>query len=210
MLQLRQTGVLVAGMLLALTAEAAEPRVVSVATGRSEGRLVCRLETEGLPTERVLSTLKSGLTSAVDLHLDLLDPRGSVVAGNMVRLRLSFDLWTEVFMVRMGPESIRLPDDATLDRWLARTPWLPVASLEALAGGGPHRIRAALKVHSIAPSARLEVETLVAGPEGQEVSVGISSLIRLFYQSSGSDVGELEGVVTSLPFNAEDLDDAPD
>ena len=156
--------------------------VMSVEPARAHGLLVCRLTAAGLPGERLLSTLHSGLASAVDLDLALLDAQGRVLAGNLVRLRLAFDLWQEEFTVSHGDEAVRLPDDAALTAWLAAPPWLPVAPLAAIVGAEPHRIRAVLRLHAIAPEARERAAALVAGPEGQEVSMGLGSLIRGFYR----------------------------
>ncbi len=206
----RPAGAILGCMLLvAGLARAADPHVASVEPGRRGALLVCRLSTSGLPGERIASTLQSGLVSAVDLRIDLLDAADHTVAGHMVRLRLSYDLWDEVYTIAMGEDAVQLPSFDALADWLARPPWLPVAPLSAIAAATPLRLRAALRLHAIAPSEREQVEAMVAGPDGQEVSVGLSRLIRLFYKG-GTDRDDAVGSATSATFRKEDLPDATD
>ena len=61
--------------LLALPGARAEeaPRLLEVEPGRSGDQIVCRLHTRGLPEQRQLQTMRSGLESAVEFQLVLLD-----------------------------------------------------------------------------------------------------------------------------------------
>lgn len=182
------------------------PRVVAVEPARSDSLLVCRLRTAGLPGGEAMSTLHSGLASAVDLQLEVLDGDGREIDGRVLRVHLGYDLWEEYFTVGCAGRSTRLDDEDALRAWLAETPWLPVAPLRALAGSGPWRLRAALRLHAIAPSERSRLETMVAGPDRQEVSVGLGRLIRFFYHGGGGD--RAAGAALSSPFTVGGLDDA--
>ncbi|MBA4378632.1 MAG: hypothetical protein C0395_08305 [Gemmatimonas sp.] len=164
-------------------ARAQAPRILALEPARTDSLLVCRLRTSGLPGAEILSTLRSGLSSAVDLQLEVLDGRGRAIDGRVLRLRLDYDLWDEVFSIAQDDRgTTRLPDDAALRAWFERTPWLPVAPLAALANTGPVRLRAALRLHAIAPSERERLGEVVSGPDGQEVSLGLGKLIRYFYR----------------------------
>ncbi len=190
----------------ARAAEPASPRVLTVAPAVRDGLLGCRVTTAGLPGERLLSTLHSGLASAVEVDVVLLDGKGRAVAGNAVMLRLSYDLWEEAYSVTAGAASSQLPDDDALRAWLAAPPWLPVGPLAAIAGAGPFSLRAALRLHALAPEAREDAAAMVAGPEGQSVSVGLGALIRSFYRRHDADAG-LVGAARSAPFRAGELAD---
>ncbi len=172
----------------------AEPRLVSVAPGGGDGLLTCRLTTADLPGERIVSTLESGLVSAIEFHLDVVQDDDRAVIGNIVTVRLSFDLWEEVYTVSLGEQRTRLPDLAALRAWLAEPPALPVAPLEALDAALPAVIRAGLQLHPIAPDTRGRMEGMISGSDtggdgpGQEVLVGLDTLIRFFYRDgSGED-----------------------
>ena len=178
-------------MLLAFAApaRAEDPAVVAVEPARRESLLVCRLRTQGLPGEKILSTLHSGLASAIDLQLEVAAADGRVVASRVVRLRLVYDLWEEVFVVTHDGAEARVDDDDALAGWLAEPPWLPVAPLAALAGSRDCGCAPGLQLHTIEPSERTRLEEVVAGPEDHEVSVGLGTLIRFFYKG-GRDEGE--------------------
>lgn len=170
------------------SARAQAPRILALEPARTDSLLVCRLRTAGLPGPEILSTLRSGLSSAVDLQLEVLDGRGRAIDGRVLRLRLDYDLWDEVFSIAQGDRgATRLPDDAALQAWFDRTPWLPVAPLAVLANTGPVRLRAALRLHAIAPSERERLGEVVSGPDGQEVSLGLGKLIRYFYRGGARE-----------------------
>ena len=202
---------LLAGLSAAAAASAAEPappRVLTVTPAVQGDLLGCRLTTAGLPGDKLLSTLHSGLASAIEVDLLLLDERGRAVGGNVVTLRLSYDLWQEAFTVATGAESARLTDDGALRDWLASPPWLPLGPLAAIAGTDPFSVRAALRLHALAPETRDDAAAMVAGPDGQSVSVGLGALIRSFYRRHDADAG-LVGAARSAPFRARELTDAP-
>ena len=199
-------------LLLALgggPARAQAPRILALEPARTDSLLVCRLRTAGLPGPEILSTLRSGLSSAVDLQLEVLDGGGRAVDGRVLRLRLDYDLWDEVFSVAQGDRAAtRLPDDAALQAWFDRTPWLPVAPLAALANTGPLRLRAALRLHAIAPGERERLGEVVSGPDGQEVSLGLGKLIRFFYR--GDERERDAAAAVSPTFAAGELEHARD
>ena len=198
----------VAGPLLAGVA-AAEPRLTSVAPGGEPGLLTCRLTTADLPGERIVSTLESGLVSAVEFHLDVLQ-HDDPVTGNIVTVRLSYDLWEETYTVSLDGERTHLPDLAALRAWLTEPPPLPVAPLDALDGDLPAVIRAGLRLHVIAPDTRGRVEGLISGEgrsredaRGQQVLVGLGKLIRFFYQDGARE--KLDHELVSAAFRLGEL-----
>ncbi len=214
---MRARGILTASactLLLALSfgepLRAETPRILALEPARTDSLLVCRLRTAGLPGPEILSTLRSGLSSAVDLQLEVLDGRGRAIDGRVLRLRLDYDLWDEVFSLAQGDDrgATRLPDDAALQAWFDRTPWLPVAPLAALANAGPVRLRAALRLHAIAPSERERLGEVVSGPDGQEVSLGLGKLIRYFYRGGAREGGG--ATADSPPFTPGELAHARD
>ncbi len=196
------------GTLPAALAAGTAPRILAVEPARTDSLLVCRLLTAGLPGDEIMSTLHSGLPSAVDLQLLVLDAAGRALAGANLRLQLAFDLWEEHYTVTHGDGAARLEGDQALRAWLAATPWLPVAPLAALAGSGPLRLSAALRLHVIAPSAREQMGKVVAAPGGEEISVGLGRLIRFFYQAGRRERGA--GTALSSAFTAAELAHAQD
>lgn len=196
-------------------ADAGPPRVIAVEPGRDRGLLVCRLATAGLPGERLVSSMRSGLVSAIDVDLELLDARERVVGDSRLTLRLAFDLWEEVFAVETDGERRRFPDLAALEAFLADLRALPIAPLPALARDGRLRVRAGIALHPVAPSELARVGEVIGaatpddgrGGGGQEVSVSLGRLIRLFYRRGDRPAPAAEGL--SGWFTPEELPDAP-
>jgi len=171
--------------------------LVGATPARLGDMVVCRLQTRGLPGEKQLQTMQSGLESAVDLNLALVDENDQVVGGNLVSLRMGFDLWEEVFSVRGDGRERRFQNLADLRAYLAELSDLPVASSSLLGAGKRYRLRVGLVVHSIAPDARARVEDVIVGDrrprrEGQdrqETSASLGRLIRFFYKGGRQDDG---------------------
>lgn len=197
------------------------PRLLALTPARAGGLLVCDVATAGLPGERIVSSLRSGLVSSIDLQLELLDGRERVVAGNRLTLRLAFDLWEEIFAVEGHGGRRPFADLAALQGFLAdlrALPVAPLASLAALGDGERLRLRAGLSLHAVAPSEIARVGEAIAGGAadgaapgggGQEVSVSLGRLIRLFYRG-GPDRDEPAARAVSPWFRLEELRDAPD
>ncbi len=186
--------------LLAAAAPAADQpaRVTTVVPARAGELVVARLATDGLPGEKLLQSMRSGLVSAVQLDLVLLDAREDVVAGHQVFLQLGFDLWEEVFSVRDDGAERRFRTLADLQAYLAELADVPVAAVDQLAPDARYRLRVALQVHPIAPAQRERVESVIAGgrrpplagQDRQEAQVSLGRLIRLFYKSDGGSGGQ--------------------
>ena len=219
-MNLRLPGTLALLLLVVAAASAgaadSEPRVTRIEPARSGDLLVCRLATDGLPGERILSTLSSGLESSIEIHLEL--TRGDdVQVRRRYDLRLAFDLWEEIYFVRIGAEEARFADVAQLCGYLAELPPLAVAHVDELQASAAYRVTAGLKLHPLAPAARGRMEEVVTGNEpgrrtgdaGQEVSVSMGRLIRFFYRGGGHR-GDLVGVFVSSPFTGQELSDVPD
>lgn len=170
-----------------------DPRLVRVTPGLSGDQVVCRLQTRGLPGEKQLQSMRSGLVAAVELDLALVDEGDNLLGGRSLSLRMAFDLWDEVFSVRADGRERRFNSLADLRTYLADLQGLPVAPAAALAGGESCRLRVGLVVHAIAPDERQHVEDVIAGEqrsrrEGQdqqEATVSLGRLIRLFYKGGG-------------------------
>jgi len=184
------------------------PDLLYVEPARDDSNLVCRLRTAGLPGERILSTLRSGLDSAVQIDFEVLAGDDARLAASSILLRLSFDLWEEFYAVEQGDHRERFDSLADLQAWLAHTPWLPVTPLSVLDAATPTRVRAGLRLHTIAPATRDRVGAVIAGEsdrtgrdgdEGQEASVSLGRMIRFFYRSDGGADGDV-AVSTSHPF----------
>ncbi len=204
-------------LLLCAAAAGAAPRIISVAPAGRDSLLLCRLTTEGLPGERIVSTLRSGLVSAVELQLEVRQGGNRPLAGHHVMMLLSYDLWEEVFAVNVAGEEERFPDLATLRDYLSAMPPLPVAPLSVLDGVTPAVIRAGLRLHPIAPDTRGRMEDMISGEETgrgghgdavQEVSISLGKLIRFFYKGDGDS--DLDVTRESDPFRPGELNHEPD
>jgi len=189
------------------TSTNAAPRITLVTPSGQDGLLICRLTTTNLPSERIVSTLRSGLVSAIEFNLEVLQDGNRPVAGNRVMVRLSFDLWEEIYAVDLGGTETRLADLAALRDYLADLPPLLVAPLDALDDTTPAVIRAGLRLHTIAPDTRGRMEGMISGERaadgrhgasGQEVLVSLGKLIRFFYKGGAQD--DMDHILDSAPF----------
>ena len=191
-------------------------RVVSVTPARAGDLVVCRLASEGLPGAKLLQSMRSGLVSAIDLDLTLLDGKEKVVGANHVSVQLAFDLWEEVFAVRDRDRENRFASYDDLVRFLSSLDRIPVAPVSMLEEQTRYRVQVGLRLHPIAPSQRDRVEEAIVGDRyrpgqsayQQEATVSLGHLIRFFYKKDrGSGwVGE----VRSIWFTLEELPDAQD
>lgn len=191
----RQTGrnLLVAGILLSVLLCPAladdSGRVVNLTPQRMGDLVVCRLVTEGLPGERLLQSMRSGLVSEINLELALLDERDKVLGGNRISLQLAFDLWEEIFSVEAGGRQEQFNELSELVSFLGELEDVPVASVDKLQLNQRYRIQVGMMLHPVAPDQRDEVEAAIAGEqrpqrEGQdqqEMSLSMGRLIRFFY-----------------------------
>lgn len=191
----------------------ARPRVVRIEPARADGLLVCSLHTADLPGERILSTLASGLESAIEIRVRVLGARDEMRRD--YELRLAFDLWEEFYAVRLADQQLRFADADELRVWLSALPPLAIAQLSEL-GEGPLRLEAGLVLHPLAPAARGRVQEMVAGDGavrpredgGQEASVSMGRLIRFFYRGGSDD--DAIGRFTSASFTIRELNHVPD
>jgi len=194
---------------------AADPsvRVTSVTARQAGDLVVCRLRTAGLPGQKLLQTMRSGLVSAVDVEVTVVDDRERIVAANHISLQLGFDLWEEIFSVRQDDTERRFDSLADLEVYLQELDDLPVAPLVRLVPETRYRLRIGLAVHPIAPAEQDRVEDVIAGEqrprrEGQdqqETQVSMGRLIRFFFK--GGDKGD-EHQAVSAWFTRKELDDA--
>lgn len=201
---MRVVRTLTLGILLCLLPAAAlaadDPRLVRAVPIKTGNELLCRLQTAGLPGAKQLQSMQSGLVSAVELNLVLVDDKDNVLAGNTMSLRLAFDLWDEVFSARADGTERRLHSLADLQNYLAEMPELPVAPASRLKPDGRYQIKVRMVLHAIAPDEQKRVEDVIAGRkrpvrEGldqQEASVSLGRLIKLFYKGSQDSGGGLE------------------
>jgi hypothetical protein len=198
---------------MAVTAAEEAARLTSVNVARVGELVVARLTTEGLPGDKLLQSMNSGLVSSVDLDLALLDDRSQVVGGNLVSLHLGFDLWEEVFSVRSDGRERRFNSLDDLSFYLEEMGAMPVIPVSRLEPDARYRLRVGLQVHPIAPAEQDRVEDVIVGDqrprrEGQdeqEASVSLGSLIRFFYKGGGS--GNEGGEIFSGWFTRKELPD---
>lgn len=202
-------------LLAAVTGAAAAegPRLVRVVPARLGEQLICRLETTGLPGEKQLQSMRSGLDAAVELDLAVVDEGDQRLGGRSLSLRMGFDLWEEVFSVRADGRERRFATLADLQAYLADLGGLEVSPTTALGGTGRLRLRVGLVAHAIAPDERQRVEDVVAGgarhregQDQQEASVSLGRLIRVFYKG-GRDEQEGQSLDSDW-FTREGLPDA--
>lgn len=204
-------------LLLTLFASAAgaAPHITSVAPAGHDDLLVCTLTTEGLPGERIVSTLRSGLVSAIELKLEVLQADDRPVAGHHLMMQLSFDLWEEVYAVSVAGRESRFPDLDGLRTYLSVLPSLPVAPLSVLDDVTPAVVRVGLRLHPIAPDTRGRMERMISGGRTvrsgpgdavQEVSISLGRLIRFFYKG---DEANMDVSFDSAPFRPGELKHEP-
>ena len=166
------------------------PQLVRVTPTKTDGLLTCRLQTLGLPGEKQLQSMRSGLISAIELDLALVDEDENTLSGNSLTLSFGFELWEEVFSVRQDTLEHRFNTLAAMQDYLADLKGLAVAPASSLTNNGRYRLRVDLIVHAIAPAEQERVEDVIVGDqrpqlEGrhqQEASVSLGHLIRLFYK----------------------------
>ncbi len=194
------------------------PRIVAVEPVRAGELLECRIRTENLPGAKLTSSMKSGLPSAIEMALEVLDPKDKVLDARHITFRLAFDLWEETFRVEGGGTERDFTSQEELEAFLADLPRLPVASLERLRDAAARReslrVRVGLVLHSIAPRESEKLGDWVAGPprttepvgseDGREVSVGLGTMIRWFFEG-GRAKAEIAALGISAPFSIADL-----
>ena len=191
-------------------------QIISAAPALSGNLVVCHLTTDGLPGEKLLQSMRSGLVSEVDFDLALLDEKQRVIAGNHLSLRLAFDLWEEVFSVRAGDQETRFTELAGLVEFLNELREVPVAPASLLGEDQRYQLRIDLKVHPVAPDEADRVEDAIAGDqrpqrEGldrQEATISLGRLIRFFYKEGGR--GGADAELVSGWFRRKELSDAAD
>ena len=189
------------------------PRLVGVMPARVGEQLVCHLKTLGLPGPKQLQSMRSGLVSAVELNLVLVDEDDQVLEGQSLSLRMGFDLWEEVFSVQEDGRERRFHTLADLQDYLSDLRDLPVAPASLVGPTDRYRLRVGLVIHAIAPDERRRVEDVIVGEqrprrEGldqQEASVSLGRLIRFFYKGGGDDQEGQE--LASGWFTGKDLPD---
>lgn len=190
------------------------PRVTGVTAAREGDQVVCRLTTSGLPGERLLQSMRSGMVSEVAIEATLLDDRKRVLGAKRLSLRLAFDLWDEVFSVQGGDAEQRFSELSELAAYLGALEPLSVAPLASLEPAGRYRVHVGLQVHPVATESRERLGDIIAGEQrprregdnAQEASVSLGRLIRLIYAGSGDDGDGLEAL--SKWFTLEELDHA--
>ncbi len=173
------------------------PLVSDVMPGREGNLVVCHLKTSGLPAEKQLQSMRSGLISSVELDIALFDEDDQFLGGHTMTLRLAFDLWEEVFSIHEDGHERRFQTLVDLEEYLAELNNLPVISASSLVPNRSYRLRVDLMVNSIAPDEQKRVEGVIAGEnrprrEGQdqqEASVSLGRLIRLFYKGGNDQRG---------------------
>lgn len=197
---LRLCALLLLAAAIAPARVAAAVRVVDVAPARADGQLACRLSLSGLPDDRQLQSMRSGLLAAVELEMTVVREDGRVAAARTHALRLGFDLWDEVFSVAGAGDERRFASLEALRDWLARPEPLPVAPWPVVADGARYRLHVALVARAVATDERARVGDLIAGEparepartDRQEASVSLGRLIRFFYQGAGDGREGLE------------------
>lgn len=201
----------VALAMFAALAASASPRLVRVVPEVRDDQVVCRLETQGLPADKQLQTMRSGLESSVELHLALVDEERRTLRRRSISLRMGFDLWDEVYSLRGPQRSRRFGSAEELHTYLGALEDIPLAPVDSLPGSSRLRVEIQLVVHALAPDERRRVADVVAGDqrprtEGrdeQEASVSLGRLIKLFYRG-GDDARDGQSLQSGW-FTTEEL-----
>ncbi len=219
---------MLAAMLAAAGAAPAsqDPRIVAVEPVKTGELLACRVRTANLPGAKLTSSMKSGLPSAIEMALEVLDPKDRVVGGQRVTFRLAFDLWEETFRVEGAGEERDFTSQAELEAFLAELPRLPVASFARLQDAAknrePLRVRVGVVLLPLAPRESERLGDWVAGEngehaptqdrsdptrfsepvasdDGREVLVSLGQVIRYFFEG-GRERNEVAAEGISAPF----------
>lgn len=180
----------------------------------ADDRLACRLQTRGLPDEKQLKSMQSGLVASVELDVVLVDGEDQALGGGSLSLRLAFDLWDEVYTLAVDGREIRFVTLPDLQAHLSDLAGPVVAPATALDDAGRYRLLALMVVNAIAPDERERVAAVIAGQrpqarEGQdqqEASVSLGHLIRLFYRGGSRDANAQE--LVSDWFTGKEFSDA--
>jgi hypothetical protein len=204
-------------LLVAGAASAASPAIDAVTPERSGELLAASVRTSSLPGDRLSASLRSGLPAAIELRLEALDRKNHRVAESHLFYRIVWDLWDEVLRCEGPGEARAFADASALESYLGDLERLPVAAFATLDARASHRLRVGCRLHPVAPreTERLtrwvagdEGSTSTAAPDGREVSVGLSDVIRFFYKGSQRDADELDPRFSAwfVPAELKDVD----
>lgn len=193
-----------------------QPRLKFVQPHLIGEHVSCRLQTQGLPGQKQLETMNSGLESAIEFQLSLRDENGRHVAQKSLSLRMGFDLWDEVFSVKKSGKEWRFQSLADLQNYLSDFTAVPVIDASLLDQNGRYQIEVGLVVHALAPDEQQRVEDVIVGDgrprrkgqDQQEASVSLGRLIRIFYKGD-RDTQDGQSLVSSW-FKPEELIHAAD
>lgn len=194
-------------VLLAATAAPARAAVklAGVSASRDGDQVACRLVLEGLPDERQLQSMRSGMLAAIELEVALVDADGRVAASRAHTLRLGFNLWDEIYSVAWASTERRFASLDALRAWLATPDALAVAPWSSLDARARYRLHVGLVARAVATDERQRAGDLISGgrpgeparTDRQEASVSLGRLIRFFYQGAG---GERDGLESFSPW----------
>lgn len=190
------------------------PQILEVAPARSGDRLTCHLRTANLPGERIARSMQSGLPSAIEMALDVLDPQERVVTERTLFVRLGYDLWEETFRVQGLGDDRDFATQAEMESYLSDLRNIAVSPLAMLAPYEKIRLRVGMRMHPLAPRESEMLEDWVSGEgapqdrgvglsasgrgtspvaneDGREVLVSLGKVIRYFFKGSRRGEGEV-------------------
>jgi len=81
------------------------PIVSDVSVYVADGRVVCDVSCDGLFSEQIVGTIKSGLPAVVELLYSVEEGDGGTVSSGIYSYELRYDVWDDIFFVQIGDSS---------------------------------------------------------------------------------------------------------
>lgn len=168
----RLTAAIIVFLIGASGARADERPVVAEASPYVlEGGIVCDVRCDGIFSERITGTVKSGLPAVVELIYGFETRGGKTVASGVHSFELGYDVWEDVYSVTAGDSTSAYAGPAGFDQMKAaieRMSRVPIAPSEGLDPALEYTITITVAVHPLTGSEKRRVEGFV------EESMGVS------------------------------------
>ena len=176
------------------------PTIVDAQVYVSGGRIVCDVRCDGLLSERIAGTVKSGLPAVIELLYSVEAHGGKVVSKGIHSYELLYDVWDDIYSIRSGDSTVIFEDFDAMGRSIERLQRVPIVSVEAADTLREYSVSLTVAVHPLRGSETQRVEGLVSDAVGarshdswREQVLNINDLISRFFSrdkgtSNRSDV----------------------
>jgi hypothetical protein len=166
----------------------------------SGDRIVCDVGCDGLLSERIAGTVRSGLPAVIELVYSMEARGGKVVSNGVHSYELLYDVWDDIYSIRSGDSTVIFEDFDAMGGAIERLQRVPIVSVEAADTLREYSVSLTVAVHPLKGSETQRVEGLVSDAVGarshdswREQVLNINDLISRFFSrdkgtSNRSDV----------------------